>query len=279
MNYTGQQSDSTGLLNYNARLYDPTVGRFVSPDSIVPGASSGVGGAAGTVGQEQNSKLTVDFHGSGFGSSVSRENAQTLAKGFWFQLSGRDSQQAKDPSGPDNPQALSRYAYVLDNPLRYTDPTGHFIESRKDNRVRIILSRGDMHKMIASLDEFAEKAWTGGVITRIIAALASLGLPEVAPIVALATFISQTLLEAAAGVEAIRYVLQNLVDSGGTLGFAYYTNLPIGVVVPLWDPMLGGLGYPTLDGIPDGPHYLGDDGKVYPYPKNQDTYPNTPVAV
>jgi hypothetical protein len=75
------------------------------------------------VGQEQNSKLTVDFHESGFVSSASGENAQTLAKGFWFQLSDRDR---GDVFGPDNPQSLSRYAYVLDNPLRYVDPTGHF---------------------------------------------------------------------------------------------------------------------------------------------------------
>ena len=29
---------------------------------------------------------------------------------------------------PGNPQALNRYSYVLNNPLRYTDPTGHFTD-------------------------------------------------------------------------------------------------------------------------------------------------------
>lgn len=34
--YTGQrQDDSTGLYYYNARYYDPTIGRFLTPDSIV----------------------------------------------------------------------------------------------------------------------------------------------------------------------------------------------------------------------------------------------------
>ncbi len=30
---------------------------------------------------------------------------------------------------PGNPQALNRYAYVLNNPLRYTDPMGHWTEA------------------------------------------------------------------------------------------------------------------------------------------------------
>ena len=61
--FTGQRLDSTGLYYYNARYYDPTIGRFISADTIVP--------------------------------------------------------------NPANPQSFNRYSYCFNNPLRYTDPTGH----------------------------------------------------------------------------------------------------------------------------------------------------------
>ncbi|MXZ01806.1 RHS repeat-associated core domain-containing protein [Candidatus Poribacteria bacterium] len=36
--FTGQKADGTGLLYYNARYYDPALGTFISPDSLVPDA-------------------------------------------------------------------------------------------------------------------------------------------------------------------------------------------------------------------------------------------------
>jgi RHS repeat-associated protein len=62
--FTDQELDrSTNFYNYNARLYDPLIGRFVSADTMIPDYS--------------------------------------------------------------DPQSLNRYSYVRNNPLVYTDPTGH----------------------------------------------------------------------------------------------------------------------------------------------------------
>jgi hypothetical protein len=56
------------LYFYNARYYDPSLGRFLQADTIVP--------------------------------------------------------------NPANPQSLNRYSYVLNSPLRYTDPSGHEYDER-----------------------------------------------------------------------------------------------------------------------------------------------------
>ena len=63
--YTGQKVDDTGLMYYRARYYDPVIGQFVSPDTIVPDATS-----------------ALDYN---------------------------------------------RYMMVRGNPLKYNDPTGHFV--------------------------------------------------------------------------------------------------------------------------------------------------------
>jgi RHS repeat-associated protein len=62
--FTGQELDGeTGLYFYGARYYDPVLGRFIQPDTLVP--------------------------------------------------------------NPRDPQDLNRYTYAGNNPLKYTDPTGH----------------------------------------------------------------------------------------------------------------------------------------------------------
>jgi RHS repeat-associated protein len=62
--YTGQERDGeTGLYYYGARYYDPSIGRFISADSIV--------------------------------------------------------------QAPGDPQTLNRYSYCRNNPIMYTDPSGH----------------------------------------------------------------------------------------------------------------------------------------------------------
>jgi RHS repeat-associated protein len=39
--YTDQKRiPETGLMNYKARMYDPLLGRFIQPDTIVPRAGS-----------------------------------------------------------------------------------------------------------------------------------------------------------------------------------------------------------------------------------------------
>jgi RHS repeat-associated protein len=64
--FTGQRLDSTGLYYYGARYYDAGMGRFISPDTIIP--------------------------------------------------------------NPANPQSFNRYSYCLNNPLKYMDPTGNWVE-------------------------------------------------------------------------------------------------------------------------------------------------------
>ena len=38
--YTGQKADGTGLLYMNARYYDPALGVFLSPDTVVADAGT-----------------------------------------------------------------------------------------------------------------------------------------------------------------------------------------------------------------------------------------------
>ena len=82
--------DDTGLYYYNARYYDPTIGRFISADPFVQW-SNGFDVASNT--------LTVN--------ALPQKNAPKATTG-----------------SPVNSQTLNRYSYVINNPLRFTDPWG-----------------------------------------------------------------------------------------------------------------------------------------------------------
>ena len=121
LNYTGQHLDSTGLLYYNARYYDPVLARFISADSMVPSAALGTGGALGTLGpasDQSHRTLTVDYHEPGFVTAVNGENASGGAT-----------------DAPVDPQALNRYSYAINNPVRFDDPTGHIVHWTTTNNV------------------------------------------------------------------------------------------------------------------------------------------------
>ena len=100
--FTNQELDtSTGFYNYDARLYDPVIGRFITPDTVIP-----------------------DIY---------------------------------------NPQDLNRYSYVRNNPLKYTDPTGHMAAYHALKTFEGLKQRRDeqdeAHKMFdeGKFDEASEK--------------------------------------------------------------------------------------------------------------------------
>ncbi|HOT93496.1 MAG TPA: RHS repeat-associated core domain-containing protein [Anaerolineae bacterium] len=126
--YTGQRQEiGLGLYDYNARSYDPSLSRFIQADSIVPGAASGSGGGAATLGYDSNTRLTpLTVNLGEFVEQVNAENREVLQFGAFFQWDSKVRREHNVPMGPANPQALNRYAYCLNNPLRYVDPTGHW---------------------------------------------------------------------------------------------------------------------------------------------------------
>jgi len=107
--FTGQRSETglgpsggEGLYFYNSRWYDSYLNRWIQPDSIIPGDG------------KTNSQLIVDYHETQFLNQLNQENHNKS-----------DDPNKKSSPFPTNSQAFDRYSYAHNNPIRYTDPTGH----------------------------------------------------------------------------------------------------------------------------------------------------------
>ena len=157
--YTGQRFEADlGLYDYQARYYDPVLGRFISADSIVPGAASGAGGGAVTLGYDPKTRLTsLTVNLGEFAQQINAENREILQFGWFFQWDARTRREHNVPSGPLNPQALNRYAYVLNNPLRYVDPTGHW-------NFELQLTKEECEQLIGILDKAGDVDFILGLL-------------------------------------------------------------------------------------------------------------------
>jgi len=114
--FTGQRGfEEIGLQYYGARWYDGYLNRFLSPDVIVPSTGEGNNpNAVGYVASANYSALVVDYHENQFLEQLNRENRNR-----------QGDPNARLPGVPTNPLTLDRYAYSLNNPTQYVDPSGH----------------------------------------------------------------------------------------------------------------------------------------------------------
>ncbi len=62
----------------------------------------------------------------------------------------------------ENPQSLNRYSYVLNNPLKYTDPSGNFIDTVWD----LANTLYDAGKIIGSASAYAVGSFTGNDLVK-----------------------------------------------------------------------------------------------------------------
>ena len=108
-----------GVLSY---LHGDYLGNTVATNYYYPyGANRGGTAFSGL----STKRFTGQYHESNLpgGEGLSYYNAR------WYDAQlGRFLSADTIVPGPANPQAFNRYSYVLNNPLKYTDPTGHCVD-------------------------------------------------------------------------------------------------------------------------------------------------------
>ncbi len=135
--YTGQYSHTAdfGLMYYNARWYDPALGRFAQADTIVPGAGKGNASSISQVAGQMYTALTVGYYESPVLAKLNSDNYIIQMYGGLLNMSDQDKRKANIIDVPLNVQVFDRYAYSLNNPLKYIDPSGHVTTEVNNNPV------------------------------------------------------------------------------------------------------------------------------------------------
>ena len=125
--YTGQYSNVSafGLMFYNARWYDPLSGRFSQADTVVPGENARSSSTVDDVAKTQYVPLTTGYYAVSIIRKLNRDNQYIASKGGLINLTKEDRKNAQIAGVPLNVQQFDRFAYGLNNPLRYVDPTGY----------------------------------------------------------------------------------------------------------------------------------------------------------
>jgi hypothetical protein len=150
---------------------------------VVPGS------AGGSMAGVALKPLTVGFHEAGFAATLNQENRQP----FWFQLSDKERQQVGSPWGPQDPQALNRYSYVLNNPLRWTDPSGHATHTYTvDANTTNNLGQTEVDRLVSQTGSLLARLWIDS--GTIVLALGLVGLVATPVVAAGAIFVAGTAL-------------------------------------------------------------------------------------
>jgi len=151
--FTGHEMlDDFGLIHMNGRIYDPELGRFLSPDPIV--------------------------------------------------------------QVPEYSQNFNRYSYVLNNPLTFTDPSGHFIVGLIVGAIMAIVKAVIAYAGFIAAG-YAAGAAVAGVVGGVIGAAIAAGVGLMAP----GLFLSPgSMIWCAAQVALSTYNVVSTVQAGGSFG-------------------------------------------------------------
>jgi hypothetical protein len=101
--------------------------------------------------------LTVSFDEYGFNKRLNKENRF----GSWYTLTDEERDELGSTMGPSNPQALNRYSYVMGNPLKYTDPSGHDVDCLNFNSCGVVHNNSNQPVLVTGEKQIDDPACNG----------------------------------------------------------------------------------------------------------------------